>query len=160
MTDDTKDPPLEVLPDGGSYRGTVVDLDGVRIKLGRTPYRAKTCEHKALIYCPSERRVWCEDCERTIDNFDAFLIYTRHLERMVREARSNLYRSEEALKSAARLRATKTLDRYWAGRKMAPCCPHCHRGLIAEDFANGAGAAVSLELEMAARARGRKPPQS
>lgn len=153
MTDAPKDPPLEVLPDGGTYHGVVVDLDKVRIRLGRTPYRVKNCEHKALIYSPSERRVWCENCERTIDNFDAFLIFTRHFERMESEARHKLTTAQEALNSAARLRATKALDRMWAGGKMAPCCPHCHAGLLAEDFANGVGAAMSKELVLAGRRR-------
>lgn len=151
MSDNPKDPPLEVLPDGGCYVGTVVDLDKVRIRLGRTPYKVKVCEHRSLIYSPNERRVWCEDCERTIDGFDAFLIFTRHFERMESAAHHKRDQVNEALKSAARLRATKELDRVWSGRRMAPCCPHCKHGLVPEDFANGAAYSVSLELELARR---------
>lgn len=149
-----KDPPLEVLPDSGMYVGTVIDLDQVRIRLGRTPWKAKACEHGTMIYCPSERRIWCEECERTIDSFDAFYKLTGHLQKMLSEAAAKLARANEALRSAARLRATKTLDRLWA-KKMVPCCPHCRAGLLADDFADGAAASMSIELELARRNRER-----
>lgn len=157
MSDEVKDPPLEPIADGGTYVGVVVDFDSVRIKSGRTPFRIKTCQHKHMIYCQSERRIWCEDCERTIENFDAFLTLTRHFENMEREARHKLSTATEALARAARLRATKELDRIWSGRRMAPCCPHCSRGLIPEDFAGGAAAAISLEWEMARRKKPSSP---
>jgi hypothetical protein len=158
MTDKPIDIPLEVLADGGSYRGTVVDLADVRIRLGRSKVGPglKQCEHHALIYSPTERRVWCENCERTVDNFDAFLIFTRKFERMLAEARHKLSTAAEALAGAARLRATKELDRIWAGKKMAPCCPHCSKGLIPEDFTRGVSS-ISMEWEMARRNR---PPQT
>lgn len=153
MTDNIKDPPLEVLPDGGSYVGVVVDLDSVRIRTGRTPFRMKTCQHKRMIYNQTERRIWCEDCERTIDNFDAFQTLTRHFEAMERDARHKLSTAQEALAGSARLRATKELDRIWSGRRMAPCCPHCNGGLIPEDFAGGVRSTTSLEFEIAKRKR-------
>lgn len=151
MAEEIKDPPLEVLPDGGCFVGQVIDLDQVRIRTGRTPFRVKTCAHKKLIYSQSERRVWCEDCERTIDNFDAFQTFARHFEAMQREATIKVREAREALSGAARLRATKELDRIWSGRRMAPCCPHCRRGLIPEDFAGGVRSTVSLEFEIGRR---------
>jgi hypothetical protein len=106
----------------------VVDLASVRIRLGRTPFKAKACEHRSLIDSPAERRVWCEDCERTIDNFDAFLIFTRKFEEMLQEARHRMQVANEAMKSSVRRRVTKELDRAWSN--MAVCCPHCHGGLL------------------------------
>lgn len=159
MDDKPIDVPLEALEDGGAYRATVVDLADVRIRLGRTKLGPglRQCEHLKMIYSPSERRVWCEDCERTIDNFDAFLIFTRKFERMLAEARGKLSQAKEALAGAARLRATKALDHIWAGRKMAPCCPHCRKGLIPEDFTRGVSS-ISMEWEMARRNRPSPPP--
>lgn len=156
MTSDDKDPPLEVIEDGGRYVGQVVDLADVRIRQGRTPYKFKNCDHHSIIYCTSERRVWCEDCKRTIDNFDAFLIFTRKFEEMVRDARHKMDRADEAMKSSVRRRATKELDRAWSGRaEMAVCCPHCRTGLLPEDFADRGSSRVSAEIE---RARRRKTP--
>jgi hypothetical protein len=48
------------------------------------------------------------------------------------------------------LNAVKRLDRIWRGRKMLPCCPHCSRGLFAEEMD---GAAVGIEYEIALRKR-------
>jgi hypothetical protein len=121
MSESSKDPPLEVPPDGGCYLSEVVDLASVRIRLGRMPFKAKVCEHRSLLYSPTERRVWCEDCERTVDNFDAFLIFTRKFEEMLSEARHKMQVADEAMKSSVRRRATKQLDRAWG--KMAVCYP-------------------------------------
>jgi hypothetical protein len=41
MKESSKDPPLEVLQDGGCYVSQVVDLASVHIRLGRTPNRFK-----------------------------------------------------------------------------------------------------------------------
>lgn len=154
MSDDL---PLEELPDAGQYHGTVIDLDGVRIKLGRTPYRAgKPCEHKSLIYCQSERRIWCEECKRTIDNFDAFLTYTRHFSSMVREAESKLRTADDALKATVHRRATKHLDHAWSGGLCAVACIHCGGGLLPEDYADGVKARTSRELEMQRRKKSGK----
>jgi hypothetical protein len=114
MSESSKDPPLEVLPHGGCYLSEVVDLASVRIRLRRTLFKAKVCEHRPLIYSPTERRVWCEDCERTIDDFDAFVIFTRKFEDMLREARHKMQVADEAMKSSVRRRATKQLDRHGA----------------------------------------------
>jgi hypothetical protein len=53
-----QDPQLEVLPDGGCYMSQVVDLASVRVRRGRTPFKAKAREHRSLICNPTERRVW------------------------------------------------------------------------------------------------------
>jgi len=82
----------------------VVDLASVRIRLGRTPFKAKACEHRSLIDSLAERRVWCEDCERTIDNFHAFLIFTRKFEEMLQEARHRMHskRGDEVVGASPR----------------------------------------------------------
>lgn len=147
----SEDSPLEALNTEGMYRANVIDLDGVRIKAGHTPYKTKACDHLQLIFSLGERRVWCESCERTIDNFDAFMTFVNHLDRMVLAARHDLDTAERALAATVRMRATKELDRMWAGKRMVPCCPHCHGGLLPDDFAGGACSATSYELEVARR---------
>lgn len=156
--DDNTDIPLEVLADAGCYVGQVIDLASVRIQVGRTKIGPgiKPCEHKSLIYSQTERRVWCEDCSRTVDNFDAFLTFTKHFEAMLRDARSKMLTAEEAMKTSARRRATKEIDRAWSGHTMAICCPHCHGGLLPEDFARGASM-CSREIEIARRAKPKSP---
>jgi hypothetical protein len=148
------DVPLEPMADAGMYHHTVVDLAEYRVQLGRTPRHAKTCLHSNLVYSREERRVWCRDCERTINPFDAFAGIVGRFTDLMADVQFRQRKADEAMAATARQRATKALDSIWASNgQMAPCCPHCRRGLLPEDFAGGASAAVSRELERARRRR-------
>lgn len=130
----------------------IIDLDGIRIQWGlpSTPLKQR-CEHKSLVYSSAERRIWCQNCERTIDNFDAFMTFTKHFESMLRHARIKLQEATDAMKTSVRRRATKVLDRAWSGNVMAPCCPHCRGGLLPEDFADRGLSMCSRDIELARR---------
>ena len=143
--------PIDEAATQGQYHHVVIDLDKVRVALGwpRTP-RHLRCQHLSMVYSTEERRVWCKDCESTIDTFDAWLVLIQNFEGMMRDVRSRLAKAAEALAAVVIRRAAKELDRSW-GQKMAPCCPHCRRGLLPEDFADGAAGAVSVELERGRR---------
>jgi hypothetical protein len=145
------DDPMEPVPSGGMFRNVVIDLAEVQIQHGRTPYKVRRCEHCRVFYSQSERRVWCRDCEQTVDPFDAFKMLASRFHEMLSAAERKMTKADEALKKTARLRATKELDRMWSGHQMAPSCPHCGGGLLPEDFADGAASAVSREIEEARR---------
>jgi hypothetical protein len=148
--------PLEPQEEHPVMLANVVDLGSVRVRYGLTPYKAKVCEHKSVTYNQSERRIWCQDCERTIDSFDGFVMLLKHWQEMERAARHKLAQAEEARQATLVRRAAKELDRDW-GHKRAPCCPHCRGGLLPEDFDRGAAAATSRELEVARRKRASQP---
>lgn len=151
------EPPEPPAPDlveqAGStpYGSPVIDLDSVRVAYG-LPNRkvAPACQHKSLVYNTGERRVWCNDCHRTIDAFDAFMTLTNAFHGMVREANAGIARAKEAEEAVLVRRVAKDIDRLW-GRKMAPCCPQCGRGLMPEDFTSHSS--VSFEYEVARRTR-------
>lgn len=130
---------------------TVIDLAEVRIARGETSAKERVCEHRNILYSTNERRIWCKDCQRTIDGFDGFLIFAKNFTAMMADAENKVSAANAALAHATRLRATKQLDRIWSGNVMAVGCPHCKGGLLPEDFANGATSAWSRELEMARR---------
>jgi hypothetical protein len=155
------DPPLEVLETQGCYVATVIDLAGVRLQRGVTDYKLRTekCKHKKMIYCATERRIWCEDCSRTIEHFEAFMVLVDHHAEMIRQSNSLFARAKEALTATIRTRAAKELDKVWGGRNMVPCCPHCRRGLLPEHFANGVGMCVSRDYEVARLKREKEPKQ-
>jgi hypothetical protein len=134
--------------------GELIDLAGVRIQRGTPKYNPNQCKHKNILYQSNskERRIWCSDCERDIDPFEAFMMLSEHLEEMLSDAKSMRRQAFDALKNTARLRATKALDQAWSGNVMAVACPHCHGGLLPEDFTNG-GHQTSREIEIARRKR-------
>lgn len=149
---DNGDTPLEPLGDGEVYRHIVVDLAEFRIQAGRSPHNVTPCPHKDLVYSTTERRIWCKSCERTVDSFDAFAGLARQFEKMLRDVQAKQIKVNEALNATVRMRATKALDHLWSSSgAMAPGCPHCRRGLLPEDFANGVAVRISRELEKARR---------
>ena len=100
------DVPLEPMDDAGMYHHTVVDLAEYRVQLGRTPRHAKTCLHSNLVYSREERRVWCRDCERTIDPFDAFAGIVGRFTDLMQDVQSRQRKAEEAMAATARQRPT------------------------------------------------------
>lgn len=153
MSDKPIDVPLVHTPGCEPFGQPVIDLAEVRIKRGNASSRfGRACQHKALIYSQDERRIWCEDCERTIDSFDAFMVVVGQFHPMVNAAKRSLERAREAEGFTISLRAAKVFDRAWRGNQMAVCCPHCRTGLLPEDFLSG-GSQVSADIERARRAR-------
>lgn len=156
MSDDPKDHLNNPIVDDERqtpFGSPVIDLAEMRIAFGRAKDFKKVCNHRRLTYDPKERRVWCQECESTVDSFDAFMTLVSHWHEMERAARAKLARAAETEKATLVKRAAKNLDQAW-NRKfpMAVACPHCHGGLLPEDFLSG-GSQVSRDIEIARRAR-------
>jgi hypothetical protein len=147
------DEPIIPREDATPYSAVVIDLAGIRIQWGMPKYKpGGACPHRSLTYSQNERRVWCRDCERTIDNFDAFMVFVHGFQDMERDAKTKIEKADDALKATINRRAAKQIDRAWSGHGMAILCPHCDGGLLPEDFVNG-GAECSRDIELARRAR-------
>tara|TARA_A100000171_G_C2126683_1_gene143964 strand:- start:24 stop:452 length:429 start_codon:yes stop_codon:yes gene_type:complete len=124
----------------------VVDIGDLRVARGLTRREHSTCKHAKLVYDTKERRVWCKDCETDVEPFDAF---TSLVERFYAfENRISMLRAIEA--ETLHSRAAKTLDKEFRSRTMTPCCPHCSRGILAEDVVNGVSS-MSRDLELCRR---------
>lgn len=144
MTDERKDPPIEEMPFVSGM--TVVDFGDVRVARGLSRRPFSGCKHKRLRYDTRERRIWCADCERDIEGFEAFAL----LAERAHEVDTRLKAWAEEVKAAEafqlRSRAAKKIDEVWRGRSLVPCCPHCNRGLLPEHFANGITNSVGYEF--------------
>lgn len=138
----------------------IIDLAGVRVRWGRSKQLFhERCKHMNLIYDTTDRRVWCDDCKRTIENFDALMVLIRTYQEMLGEARRMRDAAAAALASTVNRRAVKHLDKAWSGQVMAVGCPHCRGGLLPEDFADGVRSMTSRDLEIARRKRARESRQ-
>lgn len=146
-----EDTPLIPLEDARGRMAEVIDLAGIRLERGRPPYGAKPCEHARLVFDAGDRRVWCQDCERSIDNFDAFMVLATKFRKMVADVRQMNHQAEQARAATLVRRAAKEIDTIW-GRKMAFGCPHCSEGLLPEDFLGGRSL-MSMEILRARRER-------
>lgn len=149
MSESPDDP---IVPYEEGWAGAVVDLAGYKISRGRstTPERNK-CKHRNLVYSTDERRIWCDDCRKSVDAFDAFTQIARGLAEMQSAADSQLAEARDAMRSSAHRRAAKALDRAWHGGN-AVVCPHCRHGLLPEDFERYISS-ISGDLERARRAK-------
>jgi ribosomal protein S27E len=148
-----KEIPLIHQPGSEPFGQPVIDLAEVRIRMGYSDHKVGApCKHHALIYNTTERRIWCEDCERTIDSFDAFMTVVGNFHPMINAAKHALKRAKDAEAQTITLRAAKVFDKAWRGNQMAVSCPHCSTGLLPEDFMSG-GSQVSAEIERARRLR-------
>ena len=58
----------------------LVVIGDVRIARGLTRRECSKCPHKHMVYDQNERRIWCEDCERAVEVFDALMQIVENLE--------------------------------------------------------------------------------
>ena len=146
------DHPIKPRVDAKPHVAEVIDLDGVRIQWGlpETRYNER-CGHTSLVYSQEERRVWCEDCNRTIENFEAFMVFVHNFQRIEQAASYKMAKADAAMKATIHRRATKAIDKAWSGRVGAISCPHCKGGLLPEDYADGIPSWTSREIELARR---------
>lgn len=128
-----------------------VNLDAVRVQMGRPVRRLPTCRHTDLCYDLENRRVWCMGCKTTLDGFDAFMALAQSWGAVEEETRRRQQQADDAQLASLRGRATKALDVAWEGGLPAVACPHCRGGLLPEDFADGLGVRTTREHELARR---------
>ena len=147
---DEKDPPIMET----DFRSglTVIDIGDVRVARGLSRRPHSACKHVRLVYDPRERRIWCKDCEKDVDGFDAFQILAErsHAFKAALDKREQQVSEAEAF--TARSRAVKELDRFWRSRNHSPCCPHCKRGLLPEDMMRLSSVGNEYERKRRARA--------
>ena len=143
----------EPIEDQGYLAGlTVVDIGDIRVSRGMTRRPASSCRHRRMAYDPKERRVWCKDCEKDVDAFDAFKNLAEQYHRAFENLQDQRKQINEAAQFQCRSIAAKHIDEAWRKRKMVPSCPHCSNGLFPEDFVNGVGM-VGREFAMARRGK-------
>lgn len=113
---------------------TVVDIGDLRVSRGMTRRPASVCRHNRVTYDTSERRIWCRDCEKDVDPFDAFKNLSENYNRVY----SSIQKERKELDEIGQFKiisiAAKTIDKAWRSHSMVPACPACGNGLFPEDF--------------------------
>lgn len=154
MTDE-KDPPIE---EPGFIGGVkVIDIGDIRVARGLSRRAHSSCPHARMVYDQNERRIWCKDCERDVEPFDAFKGIVEQYSRAYDGLMRRIEQVSMAEKFAARSIAVKKLDEVWRSRNLVPCCPHCSGGLFPEDFKNGVSSMGREYATALANSRKKKP---
>lgn len=134
---------------------TVVDIGDLRVARGMTRRPASTCRHARLTYDPRERRIWCKDCEKDVDPFDAFTGLVEQYDRACKDINKRADEIDEASRFQCRSIAAKKVDEVWRRRKVVPACPSCGHGIFPEDYADGVPT-VGREYALARRKAAKK----
>jgi hypothetical protein len=153
MTED-KDPPIE--PQEYIAGVKVVDIGDLRVARGLSRRPHSSCEHKTMVYDQNERRIWCEDCEKNVEAFDAFVSLVEWHSKAANRIKERLNRVAEAEKNTVRSLAAKAMDEVWRSRNMVPACPHCGQGLFPENFKHGCSSLSREYAEQIAKFRKKK----
>ena len=124
------DVPIE--PDSFVAGVKVVDIGDLRVARGRTRRERSVCPHRQLVYDNQERRIWCEDCESTVDPFDAFIGLVEQFHAAEQAIRRRQHEVAEAEAFSLRSRAAKAMDDMYRKRTSVPCCPKCNFPLMPE----------------------------
>ena len=115
----------------------VVDIGDYRVARGSTRRVFTSCPHKHLHYDEKERRIWCVDCERDVDPFDAFTRLVTAFDGATKALERRERHLAEAEGFQSRSLAGRSLDKAWRKRKLVPACPHCKHWLHPDDFRDG-----------------------
>jgi hypothetical protein len=148
-----KDPPIEEQP--YLYGVSVIDIGDIRVSRGLSRRPFSICKHRRMVFDQHERRIWCKDCETTLDAFDAFRLLAEQSHAFLASIKDRERQVSEDEKHTTRSRAAKVLDEAWRSRSMVPACPHCRSGLFPEDFTNGVS---KMGRDYAAKRRATKEP--
>ena len=142
--DDDKDPPIE--PQEFLSGLKVVDFGDLRVARGLSRRPFSSCHHFSLVYDKSERRIWCRDCEKNVDPFDAFESIAINMNRAIKQYECIRDEAIAAKDHNLHLIAAKNIEKAWRGKTMAIGCRHCGGGLLPEDFVP-IGSMCSAEIE-------------
>jgi len=129
----------------------VVDIGDIRVARGLSRRPFSGCHHHALVYDDRERRVWCADCQKTLEPFDAFLSLVGQFDRARAIAEEKANEIAAAREHSLVRIAAKAMDDHWRKRRTIPTCPHCRNGLLPEDVSKMGR--MSREIEIARRKR-------
>ena len=116
--DPPKTPPIE--PQDYLYGVKVVDIGDIRIARGLSRRPHASCPHHHLVYDQKERRVWCSDCERDVEAFDAYMLLVQNFATAYERIERLHTEAHEASKFSLVSRAAKAIDKQWRRKKMVP----------------------------------------
>src|SRR3954471_13728802 len=118
-----KDPPIE--PQEFLSGVTVVDIGDIRVARGLSRRPSSSCKHMQLNYDSIERRIWCADCEKNIEAFDAFEQIVGQFTAASRKIDLRVSQLKEAENFQVRTLAARNIDLAWRSRNKVPACPSC-----------------------------------
>ena len=105
----------------------------------------RKCRHMNIELDDAGEIVRCLDCGEQVSAYWVFKSVLSQINSERIRLGAERKELEETKSRTIHLVAAKRIERLWRGRKMAPLCPHCNRGILPED---GMGSrAINLDVE-------------
>lgn len=130
----------------------VIEIGDFSVERKRRHYgypSAGECAHKRTEMLPDGEIIRCRDCKAQVTGWwllTEILDTFNESQRKVKAERQQLAHDRGLV---IHLIAARVLERAWRNKKMAPSCPHCHRGILVTDgFGTGT---VNIEFELTRR---------
>lgn len=149
MSDKPTHPPI--IDQEYLYGLKVVDIGDIRVSRGMSRRPHSTCKHRAMVYDPRERRIWCKDCETDVEPFDAFQLLCEQFDYAAAKIERQRKEVEEAREHNIIRIAAKQMDEKFRRKKMVPACINCGAGIFPEDVPKMGS--INREWELARRKR-------
>lgn len=83
------------------------------------------------------REVICRHCKNIVDPFEALLNIAHNDEKRNEQINLLFKQAEELINYKPWLRTIKVIEKNVRGGEMIPYCPHCHKGILMEELADG-----------------------
>lgn len=146
-----KDPPIQ--EQDFLYGMKVVDIGDLRVSRGLSRRVHSACRHANMVFDRSERRIWCKDCEKDVEAFDAFNQIVEQWASAYKDIDRRTKQVEEAESNSLVSLAAKQIDKIWRGRRNVPACVCCGHGLLPEDFKDGCKTLIGRDYALQKRKR-------
>lgn len=118
-------------------------IDVLRVERGLM--KKCRCSSPHYLVDPDNRLVYCDDCGAIVDAFDALYYITRYWDHMSDQVQFLLDQRKEIMDWKPWLVPLREVEKTYRSGKYLPYCPHCRRGILAEELAAGS---VSKKYEL------------
>jgi hypothetical protein len=127
----------------------VVSINSLRIV--RDKKKKCTCGgyggYRAFEIDTKNKEVLCVKCGAVVQPYDAICELADYYERLQADVKSLLEQRKQILNYKPHLLDIRKLERTYRGGTMLPACPHCGRGIQANEF----NVSVNKEMELERR---------
>lgn len=136
----------------------IIDIDVVRATIRQnTRYEKSHCKHSRITVDSDAGTIDCDDCKKSLSAFQVVVSWAKQWGEIEKAVNRQKLRAQAMSKTMRtyriRLRALRELEKFWWKGNMLPCCPHCKRGLMPDDFTEVPPLMVSREYELKRRSR-------
>ena len=132
--------------EGKGLPHNIIPISSLRIR--RDKDKKCTCADHKYDIDPQNKEVSCAGCGTIVQPFDALLDIAYHYEMLTKEAEALLEQRRQILDWKPHLLPLRRVEGIYRSGQMLPCCPHCGRGILAEELPI---ASVNKQSEMERR---------